>query len=325
MRTIAAFVFCGLLAAAGGARAADCPLNMLGSMDLQVSPDNLQVPLTFGTVQKNFYLEIGSGLNMITQEAADQTGFHFHSLDPNIFLGGYGQKITRLGNSPKFRMGTLPGDDVEFGILPRPLEDGAVAGHLGNRMFERLDFELDIAQHKLNVFSTDHCPEKVVYWTKTGFAELPFRREGTILTTSMALDDKPLRVTLSTRAGSVIGMNTVRELFKLDETSPGMTLSTTSSDGQKYYRYPFKTLTVDALTIGNPNILIRDEAPAQGCNNRPRIQDVDAPTGHVVGKPMNYITCFKPDLMIGLSVLSKLHIYFSSKEQMIYATGANAR
>ncbi|MBA2588106.1 MAG: hypothetical protein H0U98_05710 [Alphaproteobacteria bacterium] len=117
MRTIAAFVF--LLATAGGARAADCPLTILGSMDLQVSPDNLQVPLTFGTVEKSFYLEIGSGLNMITQEAADQAGFHFHSLDPNIRLGGYGQNITRLGNSPKFRMGTLPGDDVEFGILPR--------------------------------------------------------------------------------------------------------------------------------------------------------------------------------------------------------------
>ncbi|MBA2588107.1 MAG: hypothetical protein H0U98_05715 [Alphaproteobacteria bacterium] len=192
-------------------------------------------------------------------------------------------------------------------------------------MFEQLDFELDIAQHKLNVFSTDHCPEKVVYWTKTGFAELPLRREGTSLMTSMSLDDKPLRVTLHTHAGSVIGMNTVRELFKLDENSPGMTLAKTSPDGQKYYHYPFKTLTVDALTIGNPNILIRDEAPTQTCNNRPQIREMNAPMGHASEKPMVYVTCFKPDLLIGLSVLSKLHIYFSSKEKMIYATGAGAR
>jgi hypothetical protein len=45
----------------------------------------------------------------------------------------------------------------------------------------------------------------------------------------------------------------------------------------------------------------------------------------VVDKPMNYVTCFSPDMRIGLSVLSKLHIYYSTKEKIIYATGAGAR
>ena len=324
MRTVVALMFCGLFAS-GSAQAADCPLTMLGSVDLQVSPDRLLVPMTFGTVEKTFSLDIGSAFNAITQEAAEQAGFHLRSLDPNIKINVLGQKVVRTGNSPKFRMGTLPGDDVEFAILPQRLGDGAVSGSLGNRLFDRLDFELDIAQHKLNVFSPDHCPEKVVYWTKTGFAELPFRREGPLYMANMMLDDKPVHVTLSTSGGSVIGMSTVRELFKLDENSPGMTLVSTSPNGQKYYRYPFKSLTVDALTIGNPNILIYGEEAGAACNNRPRIKDTGAALGHVTDdRAQEYVTCFGPDLQIGLSVLSKLHVYFSSKEKLMYATGAGA-
>jgi hypothetical protein len=324
MRGIAAFLVCGLLGASS-AQAADCKLNMLGSVEMQVTPDSLMLPVTFANgTQKTFAFDIGAGLNVIAQDAASQADFHFRSLDPNIQITAYGQKVERLGNSPKFHIGTLPGDDVEFAVVPRQIGDGSISGHLGNRLFEGLDFELDIAQHKLNAFSTDHCPEKVVYWTKGGFAELPIRREGTVTSATMSLDGQPLHVTLSTREGSLIGMNAVRGLFNLDENSPGMVLDRTTSDGHKYFRYPFKSLIVDALTIGNPNILIYDEAPKAGCNNRPRIQDMNAPQGHVVDKPMNYVTCFSSDMRIGLSVLSKLHIYYSSKEKIIYATGAGA-
>ena len=323
MRITAGLVLCGLLAA-GSAGAADCQLKMLGSADMKVSPDRLLLPVNFGDTQKNFIFEMGSGLNIVTRETADQAGFHLQSLDPNITVSAFGQRMEMLGYSPKFRIGTLPGDDVEFSILPRPLEDTTVAGVLGTRLFEKLDFELDIAQGKLKVFSTDHCPEQVVYWTKTGFAELPFQREGTIITAKMLLDTKPVHVTLNTTPGAMIGMNTVRRLFGLDESSPGMTLVKTFPDGEKLYRYPFKGLTVDALTINNPDILIRGEAPGTVCNNRERIQDMDAPQGHVVDKPMAYVTCFTSDMEIGLSVLSKLHLYYSSREKIIYATGAGA-
>jgi hypothetical protein len=325
MRTLARMVvLLGL--GLSNAHAADCGLKMLGSVDIQVSPDRLLVPVSFGETRKNFILEIGSGLNMVTRETADQVGFRIRSLDPSISLHGFGQKMERIGYSPKFRLGSLPGDDVEFSILPERLEDPEVAGLLGNRLFEQLDFELDIAQAKLNVFSTDHCPEQVVYWTKTGFSELPFRREGTVITASMILDGKSVRARLSTLPGSIIGMNTIRQLLNLDESSPGMTLANTTPDGEKFYRYPFKGLTVDGLTVNNPNILIRGEVPGPPeCTSRPKIRDMDAPLGHVVDKPTTLVTRFAPDITVGLSVLSKMHLYYSSKEKIIYATPASAR
>jgi hypothetical protein len=45
----------------------------------------------------------------------------------------------------------------------------------------------------------------------------------------------------------------------------------------------------------------------------------------VVDKPMIYVTCLGTDIHVGLSVLSKLHVYFSSREKLIYVTPAGAR
>lgn len=324
MRGIAWLALCGLLLTAGGAEAAECQLKMLGTIDLEVTPDRVLVPVTFGDQQKKLVLDIGSSLNVIDQESASQAGFRIRSLDPNITIYSMGQKIQRLGFSPKFRVGSLPGENVEFAILPEHMPYNDLAGILGMRLFERLDFELDIAQRKLNIFSPDHCPEKVVYWTKAGFAEVPFRREGTVISTQLLLDGKPVRARFSTFHNSTIGMNTVRQLFGLDENSPGMVLVNTTPDGEKYYRYPFKGLALESITVNNPNILIRGEAPA-ACSNRPKLQDTDAPQGHVMDKPMIEVTCFGTDMTVGVSVTSKLHIYHSSGEKIIYITAAGDR
>lgn len=326
MRGIVWLALCGFLLTAGGAKAADCQLKMLGTIDLEVTqdPDQVLVPVTFGEQQKKFALDIGYSFNVIDQESASQAGFRIKSLDPNISLHAMGQKIQRLGISPKFRVGSLPGEGVEFAILPEPMPYKYLAGILGIRLFERLDFELDIAQRKLNIFSPDHCPEKVVYWTKAGFAELPFHRDGPIIISQVLLDGKPLRATFSTFQNTIIGMNTVRQLFGLDENSPGMVLFKTMANGEKYYRYPFKGLALESITVNNPNIFIRGEAPA-ACSNRPKLQDTGAPLGHVIDKPMVEATCFGSDITIGISVMSKLHAYYSSGEKIIYLTAASDR
>ena len=163
---------------------------------------------------------------------------------------------------------------MEFLVLPKSATLTGAAGALGARMFEKADMELDAAHSKLNLFASDHCPEKVVYWTKTGFAELPFKKDMVDrITTNMVLDGVPVSVSLRTSGQSDIGMNAMRRLFKLDETAPGMTVVETKPDGQKLYRYPFKTLTADGLTVANPNILILGQQIGEECNGAARPKD----------------------------------------------------
>ncbi len=70
---------------------------------------------------------------------------------------------------------------------------------------------------------------------------------------------------------------------------------------------PFKTLTVDGLTIANPVIY----------------PFIDQDKGHCNGN--SYLGCFgSSDLFIGSSELRKLRVFFDFSEKMLYATTADA-
>ena len=324
MRGIAGLVLCGLLAT-GSAQAADCQLKQFGSFDITGMPDRILIPASFGDIQKPFVLDLTTNLNYVSEDTVAELNLKTRPVSshaPNISLGA----ITKLAYAPKFQVGPFKGEDVEFLVLPKSATLTGAAGALGARMFEKADMELDIAHSKMNLFAPDHCPEKVVYWTKTGFAELPFKKDMVDrITTNMVLDGVPVSVSLRTSGQSDIGMNAMRRLFKLDETAPGMSVVETRSDGRKLYRYPFKTLTADGLTVANPNILILGQQIGEECNGAARPKDAKA-AGHVSNAGDEIVTCYGgPDLQLGLSVLSKLRLYFSSQEKLIYATGAGAQ
>jgi hypothetical protein len=328
MRGVAGLVLCGLLAA-GSAQAADCQLKQFGSLDIAGMPNRILIPVSFGDTQKQFLLELTSSYNYISEEAANELSLKTRAIAsrvPNVSIGKGGQAITRLAYAPKFQVGPFKGEDMEFLVLPQTLTEVGTAGTLGAMMFEKVDLELDAAHSKMNLFLPDHCPGKVVYWTKTGFAQLPFKKDrANHITTNMILDGLPVSVSLQTNGRSEIGMNAMRRLFKLDETAPGMSLVGTASDGQKMYRYPFKTLTADGLTVANPNILVRGEPVQEECDGKVHLENAGA-AGHVNSTGDDLVICYGgPDLQLGLSVLSKLRLYISSQEKLIYATGAGAQ
>ena len=324
MRTFAGAVLWGLLAT-GSAQAADCQLKQFTSIDITGLPDRILLPVTIGDTPKSFALELAASLNYLNEATATELGLKTRpvtSLISNVTFGS----VTRVAYAPKFQFGAIKGQDVEFLMLPQSDASPGIDGSLGTRVFEKLDLELDMAHAKMNVFLPDHCPGKVVYWTKTGFAELPYKRDfAEHITVSMELDGHPVSVALQTSGQSVIGMNAMRRIFKLDENSPGMALAETRPDGVSYYHYPFKALVADGLTVGNPNILVRGEPAGEECDGHMRPRDVAA-QGHVSAKATLMVACYGgSDIQLGLSVLSKLRIYMSSQEKLIYLTGAGAQ
>ncbi len=78
------------------------------------------------------------------------------------------------------------------------------------------------------------------------------------------------------------------------------------------YRYPFKELTIEGITIGSPQIdLYKD---AKECR---ATSPYDFPAG--------FQACYgASDLELGLSELRQLHVYFAFKEKKIYLTAASA-
>jgi hypothetical protein len=210
-------------------------------------------------------------------------------------------------------------------LRPGRYGDGVV-GDLGTHLFEHVDFELDMAGRKFNLFSPDHCPGKAVYWTKGGFARLPLKpsKEVGYIRAEVMLDGHPVTVAFSTVGRSRIGMNAMRQFFNVDETSPDLVMVNQDLLGHKLYKYPFKALTADGLIITNPDILVYDEEPRPGCNDKPHFDFPDQQPVHST-EQARLARCFGiDDAVLGLSVLSKLHMYVSGQENVIYLTDAKA-
>lgn len=140
------------------------------------------------------------------------------------------------------------------------------------------------------------------------------------------LDGHPVMVAFSTVGRSRIGMNAMRALFNVDETSPDLVAVSQDLLGHKLYKYPFKTLTADGLTVTNPDILVYDEQPKAQCNDKLHFAFPE-PSQQVHSTERARLTqCFGgDDAVLGLSVLRKLHLYVSSKENVMYLTSAEAK
>jgi len=139
------------------------------------------------------------------------------------------------------------------------------------------------------------------------------------------LDGKTITVALNTASSSSIGMNAMRQMLGVDETSPLMTPTEPDELGRKTYRYAFKTLTADGLTVANPAIQVYEQKPEPGCNDKLHIQFPDPPPLHSTEGP-RAVRCFGGGhATLGMSVLGKLRLYFSTKEKLVYITAAGAR
>jgi hypothetical protein len=218
--------------------------------------------------------------------------------------------------------------NMEFLMLKPGTYGGGVVGDFGTQLFKRVDFELDLAGGKLNLFSPERCPGHAVYWTKTAFAELPLKRtpELDYIRAELMLDGHPVMVAFSTVGRSRIGMNAMRRIFGVDETSPDLVAMHEDLLGRKFYRYPFKALTADALTVTNPDIVVFDEEPRPGCNDKLHFKFPEpSEQMHSTLQP-RLARCFGgDDAVIGLSVLKKLHLFVSAKENVMYLTSADAK
>jgi hypothetical protein len=82
------------------------------------------------------------------------------------------------------------------------------------------------------------------------------------------------------------------------------------------YRYAFKTLTFEGVTVGNPNIEIL-----------PNVMNRNADQSHKMNTNIerNSDDVALPVVIVGMDVLAKLHLYFAFKERKLYITEAAAQ
>jgi hypothetical protein len=172
-------VLVAFISPAHAADTRDCTLHPVASIDLIAGPSGpLLVPVSIDGHDLTMYLDTATALTWIANGAVNQLKLVTLPMPANlapIYLGG--EEIQRMMRVKGFTIGNAKfGEaDVVVNASLRKWDPAQPAGVVGMDSLAGFDVELDIAHHKLNLFSSDHCPGQVVYWADA-YQKVPMRK-----------------------------------------------------------------------------------------------------------------------------------------------------
>jgi len=224
-------------------------------------------------------------------------------IDNRLPAGVAGNSLIYVAVLETFSLGRLEGTKLAAYIDNR-LPAG-VDGTLSPDMMRHYDVDIDLLRGTLSLFSQKHCVGKVVYWTKSGYVALPMEVESDgHIRVPVTVDGAKVTALLDTGArNSIISMSLAKKIG-VSENSPDLKLvrgstgpNNTLSDAlNKKYDYPFKLLDFNGIAVSNPHLQI--------------VSDGYLPKGM--------------DMLVGVSILRRLHLYIAYGEEKLYITPAGA-
>jgi predicted aspartyl protease len=228
-------------------------------------------------------------------------------------IKGYG--LTGKSLSGFARVSTLTLGNLQFGTQAVAFgrvgdAAGNPAGVVANDELEAYDIEIDPAAGRLNLFSSDHCPGKVVYWANN-YSRLPLHLTARYLPEiQVNVEGQTLWARIDTgMAKSTMRLAVARRLFGVEPEAEATT-QVSGVDGVKLdgFTHKFDTMTLDGITLRNTDMQVADIDVARDALN----------TGTHLPRGVN-----QPDMYIGMSLLSKLHMFVSYSEPALYFTLAD--
>lgn len=324
-----------ILAAITPGWAEDCSLKKVEDLPLTANADHVSLPVKFGTQDAQLEFNVGVGLSSLSENFAKAQNFKVRDID-GASISVFGVNVKSYAVAPDMHLGIIPAKNMQFMVLPADKVASGTVGSLETSLFDKADFELDLAHQRFGVFLPDHCPGQAVYWATpdkaTAIAYTQDPVAGSIRS-DMQLDGKDVRVALVTSGLSRMGMNAARDIFGLDVDSPGMTsveappsLAATFKPDQKFYSYHFKSLSAGGIAISNLNLFVYDQPKStERCDGHYVKRVALEPEHPSLTFPVSYSCYGGQDVIIGPAILAKLRLYFSTKEKLIYATAADAQ
>lgn len=283
----------------GSSARQNCLLHVVAGLDTQTMPDGrITIPVQFEGHNHRLMVDTGGYINTVTPQLVKEEGYTTKP-SHSILLQGIGARLLKTYIEARdFAVGNAHGTDFQFyvDVFNNLFADGTLAPEI----LANYDVDFDFAHDRLNLIQPQHCPGRVVYWTKNQAAIVPMQIENrTHVRVPVTIDGKEVIATLDTgSAGSIITMQVAKRLFDINEKTPGLqplgTITVNGMPGPAYV-YPFRTLDVGGITIRDPYIQIVSDSVWNG-----------------------------DDLLLGIDVLRQLHLYIAYGEQKLYATPALA-
>jgi predicted aspartyl protease len=281
-----------------------CRLLQMSSLDMIVGGDGrIAVPAVANGKPIRMLVDTGDIYSGIGADTAKQLG-----LEPKLsrFRSAFFDNVSSnfYVTVNKFELRPAVISNFRMMVVPLQVLRIGTEGILAPNIMEKMDAEFDFAHAKFNLFSQNHCPHNVVYWTKDAYAQIPISVDESFhINVDVKVDGQTLHAVLDSGADSTImKMGTAKSLFGLNAKSPGVTtISGVPINGQKpvdFYRHPFAAMSFGGVQVSNPRIEIYPDKAFSGSTDL--------------------------DLIVGINVLRQLHLYIAYGEKMLYVTPAEA-
>jgi predicted aspartyl protease len=299
MRTLL-LVFLAMLASTAPALADEsCQLVQVAKFNMTITGDGrVNVPMTIGNRDVNLLVDTGAAISTLTETTVATFGFIPEKSRFSFRMYGGGE-LTKFVFVHNVSLGGMRASEVGFFVMPDMAGTPVLGGFMGADVLQNFDVEFDFAHSALNWFSKKHCPERVVYWTHDPYARVKFELDsGRHVVFPVQLDGHEVEATIDTGAEwTVADLGNIESEFDIDEKNPDLKPASGTDERMHALHYPFKTLTLDGVAIGNPDLLL-----------------VPRDVSHIHG----------PTLTLGMNVLRRLHLYIAYGENTLFATSATA-
>lgn len=285
---VAAALLLALQAASAETAPEKCTLIIISALDTEMEDHGLvTVPVTLNDKPFHMLVDTGDYYSVLLDHTVKALGMRSERSTGFELRGWGGRVIDHFTEVQNFGLGRLRRGRTQFMVEK---DDGdAFDGLFGADFLYYFDLDFDFAKAKLNLISPDHCKGKAVYWSKGNFGAVPFDYRERAIRLTIVLDGKEVQAILDTGASdTVMSLEKAASLFDIDEKVLA----------ERRDRYPFKKLSFGEVDVTNPAItLVPDD--------RSRMFGA---TG--------------PQIILGMGILRRLHLYISYKEEMIYVTPA---
>ena len=251
------------LAAASSQAAESCALKQVASADAKVTPGGqLLIAARIGDTPVWWQIDTGAAVSILGQAAAMRLGLFIEQGRTHVY-GFDGKDIDKHTRLPELKLGNLVSRNEVFPVTPYGGDgsDELPIGLFGADYLRNYDVEIDMDHGKVNLFSTDHCRGKVVYWAAQ-YNAAPFHlTDQNRIELDATLDGQTIISQIDTGSDvTYLSSGAARRYFGMGDSTPGLEeagkVHGIDGSSESAYKYPFKTLVLAGLTIHNPIIRI---------------------------------------------------------------------
>jgi predicted aspartyl protease len=295
------------------------PLKLFNEVQLQFIDNGLRpmIPVRVDGHEQLFIFDTGNGITTIGERTAK-------SLDITVRNGGryavadiLGNLQSRYASLSHFDFGKRTHGSLYMPIWPNLETD--MAGSFGLDFMVHYDTDIDFGTGTLRMFDRDHCSGNVVYWQASAVGVVPIAIQNGHITVSVTVDGHPIAAILDTGAeNTTMTRQVARDIFGITEGAQGMERSfelhsAGKSAQNKVLLHVFDDMAFGDIAVKNAHVLIMPDLMS---TDNPLMSRSEAGVRRKMGLTM-------PDMIIGMNILRKLHLYLAFGEGRLYVSPAS--